>query len=73
MKKKTIEIDVCYNDYFIEVYTVDPGEMKQIMPDLLDDQKKSFELGDKIFFKKDLNSVSIADHGLGFMFMDVKD
>lgn len=73
MVDRTLEIDIAYNDYFMEVYTVDRREMKYIIPALQDDERKSFTIGDKTFFKKDLNSVSIAGHGLGFIFMDVTD
>jgi hypothetical protein len=54
MTKQIIEIVVCYNDYFIEVYTVDTREMKKIMSDLLDDQKRNFKLGDKKIFSKEI-------------------
>lgn len=64
---------MCYNDYFIDVHTVGRQEMKNIIPNLLDDERKSFDLGEKTFFKKDLNSVSIVNHGLGFTFMDIND
>lgn len=52
MTKKTVEIDACYNDYFIEVHTVGRQEMKYIIPNLLDDERKSFDLGEKTFSKK---------------------
>lgn len=73
MVDRTLEIDIAYNDYFMEVYTIDRRDMKYIIPALQDDEQKSFTIGDKTFLKKDLNSVSIADHGLGFIFMDVTD
>ncbi|GAB2499778.1 hypothetical protein GCM10008929_20430 [Alkalibacterium psychrotolerans] len=73
MTKQAIEIDVAYNDYFIEVFTVDPKEMKKLIPVLSDESHKSFQLGEKTLFKKDLNSVSIAGHGLGFIYMDVTE
>lgn len=73
MTKQSIEIDVAYNDYFIEVFTIDRKEMKELIPVLSDKQYKSFRLGEKTLFKKDLNSVSIVDHGLGFIYMDVTE
>lgn len=73
MIKQTIEIDVAYNDYFIKVFTIDRKEMKELIPLLSDEEHKSFKLGEKTLFKKDLNSVSIVDHGLGFIYMDVTE
>lgn len=52
MIEHTIEIAICYNDYFMEVYTVDRREMKSIIPKLLDDESKSFKIDDKTFIKK---------------------
>ena len=49
MVDRTLEIDIAYNDYFTEVYTVDRREMKYIIPALLDDERKSFTIGDKFF------------------------
>lgn len=73
MNEPTIEVDICYNDYFIEVYTVEHQELKYLIQTLADEECKNFNIGDKSFMKRDLNSVSIANHGLGFIFMDVKD
>lgn len=69
----TIEIDICYNDYFIEVYTIDHRELKCLIQTLANDRNKSFKIGDKTFFKSDLNSVGIANQGYGFLFMDVNN
>lgn len=49
MVDRTLEIDIAYNDYFIEVYTVDRRDMKYIIPALQDDEQKSFTIGDKTF------------------------
>ncbi|MBM6615560.1 hypothetical protein JTF06_11760 [Desemzia sp. RIT804] len=49
MIARMIEIDIAYNDYFIEVCTVDRREMKYIIPALLDDESNSFKIGDKTF------------------------
>ena len=68
-----VEIDICYNDYWIEVYTIDRQKLESLIQILVTDGIKSFMIDDKTFFKRDLNSVSIANHGLGFMFMDVND
>ena len=68
-----VEIDICYNDYFIEVVTIEYGDLESLIQSLKNDKQKSFVLSNKTFFKKDLNSVSIVDHGLGFIFIDVND
>lgn len=68
-----VEIDICYNDYFIEVFTIEYGDLESLIQSLKNDKQKSFVLSNKTFFKKDLNSVSIVDHGLGFIFVDVND
>lgn len=72
-ENETVEIDVCYNDYFIEVYTIERRYLNTLIQTLGDDSQKSFEIGSKHFLKKDLNSVSIVNHGLGFIFMGVND
>lgn len=69
----TVEIDVGYNDYWIEVYTIDRQELDGLIQTLSNDESKSFMINDKTFYKRDLNSVSIVNHGLGFIFMDVND
>lgn len=69
----TIEIDVCYNDYFIEVYTIEHRKYKYLLQALGNDTQKSFKIGDKTFLKKELNSVGIAGKGIGFIFMDISD
>ena len=71
MDDHRVEIDIAYNDYFMEVYTIDCQELQDLIPLLKDDESDSFNIGDKIFFKKDLNAVSIVNHGLGFIYMDV--
>jgi len=68
-----VEIDICYNDYWIEVYTIDRQKLESLIQILVTDGIKSFMIDDKTVFKRDLNSVSIVNHGLGFMFMDVND
>ena len=69
----TVEIDICYNDYFMEVYTIEYREYSKLLKALMEDTQKSFKINDKLFLKKELNSVGIAGKGLGFMFMDVND
>lgn len=69
----TVEIDVCYNDFWMEVYTIKYREYNDLLKALYDDNQKSFKIGDKLFFKKELNSVGIAGKGFGFLFMDVND
>lgn len=71
MNVKTIEIDIGYNDYFIEVYTIKCQELDNLIHELATDNNKKFNIGEKTFFKKDLNSVSIVDHGLFFTYMDI--
>lgn len=71
MDDHRVEIDIAYNDYLMEVYTIDCRELQDLIPILKDDERDSFTIGDKVLFKKDLNSVSIVNHGLGFIYMDV--
>jgi hypothetical protein len=73
MDEQIIEIDIAYNDNFIEVHTTEDAELKYILKELATDSDKSFKIGNKVFWKKDVNSVSIVDHGLGFIFEDVTD
>ncbi|MGP6147161.1 acyl-[acyl-carrier-protein] thioesterase [Jeotgalibaca sp. A122] len=65
-----IEIDLGYEDTFIEVYTVDNDEFKQLIPTLIDDDITHFNISEKEFSKKEVNSLSIVNHGLGFMFFE---
>lgn len=67
-----IEIDLANEDMFIEAYTIDNSEFKQLVPALIDDDIKFFNIGEKEFSKKEVNSLSIVDHGLGFIFSDDK-
>ena len=71
MDDHRVEIDIAYNDYFMEVYTIDCRELQDLIPILKDDERDSFTIGDKVLFKKDLNAVSIVNHSLGFIYMDV--
>lgn len=63
-----VEIDVVYKDNYIEVFTVDYKDMHDLLMALIDDQQKNFIIGNKTLFKRDLNGVGIANHGLGFNF-----
>lgn len=45
----TIEIDICYNDYFMEVYTIEYLGYNDLIKALYDDNQKSFKIGDKLF------------------------
>lgn len=73
MNDHKVEVDVCYKDYFIEVHTIDHLELNPLIQTLANDKQKSFEINDKNFLKKELNSVSIANHGYGFIFTDTYD
>ncbi|GAA0363294.1 hypothetical protein GCM10008932_14660 [Alkalibacterium iburiense] len=68
MNHNKVEIDVVYKDNYIEVFTVDYKDMHDLLMALIDDQQKNFIIGNKTLFKKDLNGVGIANHGLGFNF-----
>lgn len=73
MSEQIIEMDIVYNDNFIEVHKTKTTELKYILKELTTDIDKSFKIGDKFFWKKDINSISIVDHGLGFMFAEVTE
>ncbi|MFW3497328.1 hypothetical protein [Aerococcus viridans] len=47
-----VEIDICYNDYFIEVFTIEYGDLESLIQSLKNDKQKSFVLSNKTFFKK---------------------
>lgn len=65
----TVEINIGYKDYFVETYTINYQELDDLIQSLSNDEKE-FIIGDKKILRKDLNSVSIVNHGLGFIFTE---
>lgn len=69
MHGDTVEIDIGYKDYFVETHRVNCQELDDLIQSLSNDEKE-FVIGNKKFVKKDLNSVSIVNQGLGFIFTE---
>jgi hypothetical protein len=73
MNQQTPKIYITYNDDFIEAHEIEYSELKYTLKELATDSDYSFRIGDKMFWKKDINSVSIVNQRLDFNFSDVTE
>lgn len=44
----TVEIDVCYNNFWMEIHTIEYREYNDLLKALHDDNQKCFKINDKL-------------------------
>lgn len=66
LEGKMYELDVCYTDYYIEVYEIEISELSSFVKKLIDESIPTFEIEEKVFLKKEINSIGFGSWGVLF-------